>query len=210
MTSTTSQTASETVRSPRDITTALWMLITGIIGSMGSYLLMYERVLLWQNPDHITACNLNIWISCGEVMQSWQASTFGFPNIFIGIVGFPLVIFAALTVFTAGRRIADSRAWWLVMQAGATFAFAMTLWLWYSAVYMIGVLCPYCMIVWVGAVFLFFSVTARNITHGAFGTVSASVRTIASQWWWVAALLVLLGFILSILLQFPIDGLFNF
>src|SRR5699024_8182069 len=58
---------------------AIWLVVTGLVGAVASFLLLYERVQLWNDPEHVSACDVNPWVSCGEVMGSWQAATFGFP-----------------------------------------------------------------------------------------------------------------------------------
>jgi uncharacterized membrane protein len=178
---------------------AMWLFVTGVVGALASFLLLYERVRLWNDPDHVTSCDVNPWVSCGEVMQSWQAATFGFPNIFLGVVGFPLLIGVAVTLWATRGQLP---AWYyLGLQGGATFAFAFSVWLWYSAVYSIGVLCPYCMIAWAAVIPLFVVTTARNIIHGVL-PASEAVRRVARDWWWVAVVVLFLMVIGSILLNF--------
>lgn len=178
---------------------ALWLMATALLGGAATFLLLYERVQLWNNPDHVTSCDVNPWVSCGEVMQTWQASTFGFPNIFIGVVAFPLVIAAAVSLLAVGGRMPT---WYYAgLQAGATFALGFVAWLWYSAVYSIGVLCPYCMVVWAAVIPMFVVVTARNMVHGVL-PVSAGWKRIAADWWWVAILVILLLVFASLLLNF--------
>lgn len=175
----------------------LWLLITGAVGAVASFLLLYERVQLWNNTDHVTACDVNPWVSCGAVMESWQAATFGFPNIFIGVVAFPLLIGVAVSLW-AGRM----PGWYyLGLQAGAVFAFGFITWLWYSAVFSIGVLCPYCMIVWAAVIPFFVVTTARNIVHGVI-PASAGLKRAARDWWWVAIVVIYLLVFASILLNF--------
>ncbi|MDO5492259.1 MAG: vitamin K epoxide reductase family protein [Nesterenkonia sp.] len=183
----------------RRVPLGLWTVLTGAVGVVGSFMLLYERVLLWQDPDHATACDVNPWVSCGEVMQSWQAATFGFPNIFLGVVGFPLVVLAGLTILSGART---PRAWWWGLQAGVTFALGFCVWLWYSAVYSIGVLCPYCMVVWAGTIPLALGVTAGSVLNGVIPS-TARVRRLTSDWWWVAVILVFLLVLASIVLEKP-------
>ncbi|WP_022873666.1 vitamin K epoxide reductase family protein [Nesterenkonia alba] len=175
-----------------------WLLATGLIGTVASFLLLYERVQLWENPDHITACDVNPWVSCGQVMESWQASSFGFPNIFIGVVAFPVLVAVAVTVLSG---VGLPRWYYLGLQAAATFAFGFCVWLWYSAVYSIGVLCPYCMIVWAAVIPFFVVTTARNFTTGTLPS-SSSAKELVTTWWWVVLVLIFLGITASILLNF--------
>ena len=183
----------------RPVGFVLWLLVTAAVGAAASFLLLYERVQLWNDTEHVTACDVNPWVSCGAVMESWQAATFGFPNIFIGVVAFPLLIAVAVSLLAAGGRMP---AWYyLGLQAGVVFAMGFITWLWYSAVYSIGVLCPYCMIVWAAVIPLFVVTTARNIVHGVI-PAPPGLKRVARDWWWVAIVVIYLLVFASILLNF--------
>lgn len=177
----------------------VWLLATGFVGAVASFLLLYERIQLWQDAEHSTACDINPWVSCGEVMESWQASTFGFPNIFLGVVAFPLVMAIGVGLIGGVRH---PRWYWGGLQAGVLFALGFCIWLWSHAVYVIGALCPYCMIVWAAVIPLTVVVTARNIIHRVV-PASEALRRIAADWWWVAMVLLFLVVVGSIVLQFP-------
>ena len=70
-----------------------WLLvITGVVGWLASGTLVLEKLEVLKDPNHTTVCDVNPWISCGQVMQTWQSSVFGFPNMFIGIVAFAVTI----------------------------------------------------------------------------------------------------------------------
>lgn len=176
----------------------LWLLSTGLVGGVASFLLLYERVQLWNDPGHSTACDVNPWISCGEVMESWQATTFGFPNIFIGVVGFPVLVAVAVSLLGAGRM---PRWYYHGLQAGAVFAFGFCIWLWIHAVYVLEVLCPYCMIVWAAVIPFFVVTTARNITYGVI-PASENLKRFVTAWWWVLIIVLYLLVFASIVLGF--------
>ncbi len=183
----------------RPVGFVVWLLVTGAVGAAASFLLLYERVLLWSNPDHVTACDVNPWVSCGAVMNTWQASTFGFPNIFLGVVGFPVLMAVAVSLAAAAGRM--PRWYYAGLQAGVVFAFGFCVWLWANAVYVIGVLCPYCMVVWAAVIPLAVVTTARNLVHGVI-PASAAVRRVAADWWWVAVIVLYLLVFASILVRF--------
>ncbi len=82
------------------------------------------------------------------------------------------------------------------------FALGFCIWLWSQAVYSIGALCPYCMIVWAAVIPMAVVVTARNIVHGVL-PAGPGLRRAAREWWWVAVLLLFLAVTASIVLQFP-------
>ena len=76
-----------------------WLLvITGIVGWLASGALVLEKLEVLKDPNHVTACDINPWVSCGAVMQTWQSSVFGFPNMFIGIVAFAVIITTGMAV----------------------------------------------------------------------------------------------------------------
>ncbi|GAA1144085.1 vitamin K epoxide reductase family protein [Nesterenkonia lutea] len=185
------------IASPRGV--GVWLLLTAAVGAVASMLLMRERIELWRDTDYTTACDINPWVSCGLVMDSWQASTFGFPNIFLGVVGFPLAMLVAVTIL---GRVQLPRWYWLGLQAGVTFALAFCIWLWSQAVYSIGVLCPYCMVVWAAVIPMFVVVTAGNIANGAI-PAGPGLRRISADWWWVIIVLIYLVVAASIIVAFP-------
>ena len=77
-----------------------WILVTGLIGLFGAVSLTVEHIHQLLNPNESLSCDFNNLISCGKVMQQEQAHIFGFPNSWVGIVGFILVVgFASMQLF---------------------------------------------------------------------------------------------------------------
>src|SRR3954470_15677644 len=105
----------------RDRPFAWLMLITGVIGWLASGALVLEKLEVLKDPNHVTVCDVNPWISCGQVMQTWQSSLVGFPNMFIGIVAFAIIITVGMALL-AGATFA--RWYWVGVQAGVTLGFA--------------------------------------------------------------------------------------
>ncbi|CAI3799628.1 vitamin K epoxide reductase family protein [Pseudarthrobacter sp. MM222] len=170
----------------RDRPFAWLLLITGVVGWLASGILVLEKLEVLKDPGHVTVCDVNPWISCGQVMQTPQSSAFGFPNMFIGIVAFAVTITTAMGIL-AGARFA--RWYWLGLQAGVTLGFAFVVWLWSQALYSIHILCPFCMIVWAAMIPLFVWVTVRNVSHGVIRLPAGPARIIGDSGWIVTALL---------------------
>ncbi|KRE80214.1 vitamin K epoxide reductase family protein [Arthrobacter sp. Soil763] len=170
----------------RDRPFAWLLLVTGVVGWLASGSLVLEKLEVLKDPSHVTVCDVNPWISCGQVMQTWQSSVFGFPNMFIGIVAFAVIITTAMGIL-AGATFA--RWYWIGLQAGATLGFAFVVWLWSQALYSIHILCPFCMVVWAAMIPLFVWVTARNAVHGVLPLPAAAARVLADSGWIVTALL---------------------
>lgn len=170
----------------RDRPFALLLLITGVIGWLASGALVLEKLEVLRDPNHVTVCDVNPFVSCGAVMQTPQSSVFGFPNMFIGIVAFAVIITTAMGIL-AGAKF--SRGYWLGLQAGVTLGFAFVVWLWSQALYVIHVLCPFCMVVWAAMIPLFVWVTIRNVTTGVIKAPPAVVKVLSGYGWIIVALL---------------------
>ena len=170
----------------RDRPFAWLLLITGVVGWLASGALVLEKLEVLKDPSHVTVCDVNPWISCGQVMQTWQGSVFGFPNMFIGIVAFAVIITTAMGML-AGATFA--RWYWLGLQAGVTLGFAFVVWLWSQALYSIHILCPFCMVVWAAMIPLFVWVTVRNVTHGVIRLPAGATRILGDSGWIITALL---------------------
>ncbi|HVI60576.1 MAG TPA: vitamin K epoxide reductase family protein [Candidatus Saccharimonadales bacterium] len=118
------------------------LLVGGIIGYLCAFIIMYDKVQLADNPDFRPSCSLNPVMSCGDVMKSGQANTFGFPNPFIGLGAFPAMAVVGLAML-AGARF--KRWFWLALYGGYGLGTAFAYWLLLQSVYRIQALCPYCL-----------------------------------------------------------------
>jgi uncharacterized membrane protein len=164
-----------------------WLLvITGVVGWVASGTLVLEKLEVLKDPHHATICDVNPWISCGQVMQTWQSSVFGFPNMFIGIVAFAITITTGMGLL-AGATF--GRWYWLGLQTGVTLGFAFVVWLWSQALYSIHILCPFCMVVWAAMIPLFVWVTVRNAVRGVIPVSTRLAKTLGDSGWIITALL---------------------
>ncbi len=146
-----------------------WLLVIGsTIAVISASIISYEKVQLAENPDHTQICDINPIISCGSVMQSDQAGAFfGFPNPYIGLVGYAIVATLGVVLLT---RFTLKRWLWQGMQLGLLFAVSFCMWLFYQAVYEIGALCIWCMIVWAVTIAMFWYTLLQNLRTGAVPT----------------------------------------
>ncbi|MNI80111.1 Vitamin K epoxide reductase family protein [compost metagenome] len=106
--------------------------------------------------------------------------------MFIGIVAFAVIITTAMGILAGAKY---SRGYWLGLQTGVTLGFAFVVWLWSQALYVIHVLCPFCMVVWAAMIPLFVWVTIRNITSGVIKSPPALVKLLSGSGWIIVALL---------------------
>ncbi|GGM66025.1 membrane protein [Micromonospora sonchi] len=138
-----------------------WVLaVGGGIGLLAAATLTVEKINLLADPDYVPSCSINPILSCGSVMTTPQAAAFGIPNPLIGIAGFAVVATLGVLLL-AGVRLPG---WfWLGLQAGAAFGVVFVHWLIYQSLYVIGALCPYCMVVWVVTIAIFLYTTLDNL-----------------------------------------------
>ena len=177
---------------------ALVLLVTGVIGWVASAILVLERLQLYKDPGHVTSCDINPWVSCGQVMGTWQSELFGFPNPMIGIVAFAVVITTAMTIL-AGARL--GRWYWAGLQVGVTLGAVFVIWLWSQALFAIYILCLYCMIVWAAMIPLFLLLTVRNLAHGVIPAPPGLVR-FASEWAWTLVAIAYVAVAASVFFRF--------
>lgn len=136
------------------------MLISALISLTASFVLAVDAVALAADPNAALACNINAVLSCGTVGTSWQASLFGFPNAFLGLVAEPVVI----TIAVASLGGVRFPRWFMfsaqvVYSLGLIFAY----WLFFQAYFVIGALCPWCLLVTLSTTLVFTSLTHVNI-----------------------------------------------
>ncbi|MFB7664955.1 vitamin K epoxide reductase family protein [Kitasatospora sp. NPDC056138] len=124
---------------------AVLLTVCGALGLAASAVLTADKIRLLENPGYVPSCNINPIISCGSVMRTPQAEVFGFPNSLIGLAAFAAVLAAGVGLLAG----ATYRPWfWWTLQAGTVVGLGFVLWLINQALYEIGALCPYCMVVW--------------------------------------------------------------
>jgi uncharacterized membrane protein len=172
---------------------AALLIVTGALGLLASLVLSVDKVQQLQDriagAESVFSCDFSAWVSCSSVIASPQSEAFGFPNSFIGVTGFAVVL--TLGVVWAARMPAQ-RWIWGGLQAGTVFGIAFVTWLQFQSIYKIGALCPYCMVVWAVMIPLFVGVTRHSLRLVA---PEAAITRLVSNWtvliialWYIAIL----------------------
>ncbi|NSC20601.1 vitamin K epoxide reductase family protein [Streptomyces albus subsp. chlorinus] len=163
-----------------------WMLIVmGAAGLLASWVITLDKFKLLEDKNFKPACSINPVVSCGNIMESDQASAFGAPNPMIGLVAYGIVICVGVSLLT---RVAFPRWYWLTFNAGCLFGAGFVTWLQYQSLYVIGNLCLWCCLAWVATLVMFWYVTAHNVRSG-FLPAPAAVRGFADEFPWVLPVL---------------------
>jgi len=149
----------------KDRNTFLVMLIAGALALWAAFTLTAEKINLLQNPDLILSCSVNIVLNCSTVMSTWQSEIFGFPNMLIGMMAYPVVI----TLAVAGLAGVLFPRWFLVTaNIGFLLGTIFSYWLFFSSVYVIQVLCPWCLLVTFATTLIFSSMLHYNLKNNIF------------------------------------------
>lgn len=127
--------------------TGILMLVGAISGFLASFVLSIDKFKVLKDSQFNPSCNISEKLNCKSVMLSKQAEAFGFPNSFIGIAAF--AIFIALAIAILGN-VEFPKWFWQLALVGATLAILFSHWLAYQTTFVIGTLCPYCMVAWFG------------------------------------------------------------
>jgi uncharacterized membrane protein len=183
----------------RHSNTAIWgaMLLSSLVSLVASFVLSVDAIRLAENPNVDLGCNINAVISCGTVAGSWQSSVLGFPNAFLGLITEPVVITLAVASL-AGVRF--PRWFMLSAQVVYTVGLAFAYWLFYQAMFEIGALCPWCLLVTLSTTFVFFELTHVNIRDDNLFLPRRVQEALASAVRWNLDLLAVVAWVLLLVL----------
>jgi uncharacterized membrane protein len=176
----------EVTNQTRSYRQTAWILVVcGLIGLVAAIELIIQKISVLSDPDFVPNCDINPVLSCGSVINTEQASLFGFPNPVLGVIGFTVVIMFGALLF-AGVEL--PRSMWLGLNIGALAGMFFVVWLVVQSLYVIGALCPWCMVVWAITIPIFWQVTTDNLASGrlSFGK-SLSEIIVALKWILIAA-----------------------
>jgi uncharacterized membrane protein len=174
------------------------MTLGGGVGVVAAFLLTLEKLTLLQNKDAVLTCNINSVFSCTNVLNSWQASVFGFPNSIMCLVLFVIFAVAGAAGLAGGTL---TRGFRLGIQGLSLFTLGFALWYLGESVYVIGNLCIYCIVCFAGLLAVNGSWLRINAGDLPFGkkTVQRAIRSGADIFGW---LLLVAAMAIAIALRF--------
>lgn len=136
------------------------MLVGSILSLLASFVLSVEAIELAKNPDANLSCSINVVLNCATVNNHPTGTLFGFPNSFIGMMAEPVVITVAIAGL-AGVRF--PRLFMFVAQIFYTLGLIFALFLLYTSMFVIGALCPWCLLVTLTTILVWFAITRYNL-----------------------------------------------
>lgn len=198
---------SETGTVKRPYAFALFSIIAGVIGWIASFELLTERIKTLANPSYVPNCDLSVLVTCGPNMSSWQGSVFGFSNTILGVTMFVAPIFVGVSLL-AGARFAAW--WWMLYQLGNLFGISLVFWLFSQSVFVLGTLCPWCMVVWSMMIPLWWITLFRPYALGDISLPEKARRVFEQLYSWTWVIIVLNFLTLALIAQLRLDWLSEF
>lgn len=174
----------------------------GIAGWIGAFALTVDKVISTVSPNAVLSCNFSLLVQCGANLESWQGSLFGFPNPLLGVGGFIAPIVVGIGIL-AGARF--SRSLWIGFNVGLVGALALVIWLIIQSIFVLGTLCPWCMLVWTATIPLFWLVTLYNLKSGNIPVSRDARRFFAGAYTYVPFITIASYLVVAILAQVRLD-----
>lgn len=143
------------------------LLVGAILALIAAFVLSLEKIHLLQNPDAILSCTFNLVLNCSTVMQSWQSAVFfGIPNMYIGLMAFPVIITVAIAALFGGANF--NKGFLKTANVGVLMGTVFAYWLFFNSVYVIQVLCPWCLIVTFSCTLMLAAITHINLRENTW------------------------------------------
>ena len=190
------------VQRKRPLGLALFLTIAGTVGFVAAFALTLDKIAVLENPRAALGCNLSLLVQCGANLNSAQGSVFGFPNPLIGIAAFAIVVAVGVGLL-AGAHFA--RWFWLLLNLGMLGGFAFVGWLIGQSIFVLGTLCPWCILVWSVVIPLFLAVTLHNVRAGNIPLPRGLRRMIGGAYSWVPFITLLCYLAVAVMAQVRLD-----
>jgi uncharacterized membrane protein len=193
--------------SPRPIALAVFLIVAGVVGWIAAFALTVEKFALLADPTASLSCDISPLVQCGKNLSSPQGAIFGFPNPLIGLAAWiaPIVVGVAIL---AGARF--ERWFWLLFNLGVAGALVLVIWLISQSIFVLGTLCPWCMVTWVVTIPTFLAVTLHNLKTGALPVPQRGREIAAAVSGWIPAIALLCYVVIAVIAQVRLDVLSSF
>jgi uncharacterized membrane protein len=147
------------------------LLFASLFALLAAFQLSVDKLHILENPEAGLSCSINAVLNCASVMKTPQASLLGFPNSFLGLMAYPVFVFVAISLLGGGRFAKNI---WRLLFAGAFSAALFAWWLYYDSVYVIQILCPWCLLTTTMTTIIFAVTTRLALLEGVLGLSKAN------------------------------------
>ena len=194
----------QTKRSDRATGLAIFLIIAGIIGFAAAFMLTLDKIHLLENPNAQLSCNFSVLIGCSSNLSSPQGAVLGFPNPLIGLAAWSVVITIGMALLSGARF---ARWFWMGLNIGLLGAIVFVIWLIGQSIFVLDVLCPWCMVTWAVTIPAFLAVTLYNFKVGNLPGGAKISAVAAALYSWLFVITIACYIVFFIVAQVNMDVL---
>ena len=154
------------------------MAIFSFFALLAAFQLSVDKIHLLEHPDSKLPCSINVVLNCASVMKTPQASLLGFPNSFLGIIGFSIFLFFAISSLMGTKY---TRAIIKLLLAGILGAWIFALWLFLDSLYVIQILCPWCLLTTLSTTIVFATLLRIVLMDNVLGLKKSHLKKVQNQ-----------------------------
>ncbi|QKJ19757.1 vitamin K epoxide reductase family protein [Microbacterium hominis] len=189
-----------TLRPPTGL--AIFWIVAAALAWIVSFLLYLEYIGQLTDEAPLITCTFSVVVTCGPNLLSPAGNLLGFTNAIIGITMFLGPIYAGISALAApaGLRLWYWRVFGLFLLGGFLLVHMFA----YRSVFEFGSLCPWCMVVWLATIPLFWFSLGWMLRDGVWGRPRALGATILT---WAPLITVVNYAIIAIAAQVRLDVL---
>ena len=183
---------------------AILLIVTGIVGLVAAFALTLDKIAVLEDPSFNPSCNFSVLVQCGTNLKSAQGSAFGFPNPLLGLMMFPAPLILGVAS-VAGVRF--PRWFWALFNVGMAFAIGFVAWLMTESVFVLGTLCPWCMVVWAVVIPSSLGTTLYNLREQNLPLGRGVARVAGALLGWLPIITLVVYVIFAVIAQVRLDVL---
>ena len=186
---------------------AVALIVLGLVGFVAAFALTLDKLALLENPDAALSCNFSVLIGCGTNLNAAQGEVFGFPNSLLGLAFWAAIITVGAALL-AGATF--DRWFWVLFVLAVAGATALVVWFISESLFVLRVLCPWCMVTWAVTIPVFWLVLMHTLRSDRIRAPIAIRRFAGSAYAWVPLITLVSYIIVVALAQWQLDVLSEF
>lgn len=188
-------------RAPRALA-AFWI-VAAVVGGVVAFLIYLEYIGQLTDSDPLITCSVSAVVTCGPNLLSPGGNLLGFSNSIAGMVLFTGPLYAAAASLAAPGGL---RPWfWRVYAAFLAGAVVLVHVFAWRSVFEYGSLCPWCMVIWLVTIPVFWYTVAWMLRDGVFGIGPRRIGAVL--WAWAPLVTVLDYTLIAVTAQVRLDVL---
>lgn len=182
---------------------AVFWIVAGALGGVVSFLLYLEYIGQLTGSDPLISCTWGVVVTCGPNLLSPAGNLLGFTNAILGLILFGGPVYAGVSALAATGGLRDW--YWRVYGLFILGGFVLVHVFAWRSVFEFGSLCPWCMVVWVVTIPLFWFTLGWELREGIWGSRARRAGAFILSW---APLLTILDYVvIAVAAQVRLDVL---